>query len=89
MDVAKAFGMTLQRCRHKAELSQELLAEKAGIDRTYVSLLERGLRTPTLQTIVEIAKALQVSPVDLVSATMEETNETRRRDPNLRGRRRV
>lgn len=89
MDVAKAFGMTLQRFRHKAKLSQELLAEKAGIDRTYVSLLERGLRTPTLLTVFEIAKALEVSPVELVSATMEEANENRRRDSNLRGRKRI
>jgi transcriptional regulator with XRE-family HTH domain len=88
MGISKAFGAVLQRFRLKAKFSQELLAERAGIDRTYVSLLERGRRTPTLQTIADLAAALAVSPVDLVAATMEDLGEDRRRDSHLRSRKR-
>ena len=44
--VARAFGQVLVMSRHVAKISQEELAQRAGMDRTYPSLMERGLRQP-------------------------------------------
>jgi transcriptional regulator with XRE-family HTH domain len=52
-------------------LSQEELAELGELDRTYPSLLERGLRTPTLTVLIELARALRMEPAQLVSDTAE------------------
>jgi transcriptional regulator with XRE-family HTH domain len=67
--IAAAFGEVLRDCRVKAGLSQEALAGMAEVDRTYVSLLERGLRQPTLQTLFRLAAALSISPSTMVSRT--------------------
>jgi transcriptional regulator with XRE-family HTH domain len=68
--VARAFGAILRIARSDAGISQEMLAERADIDRTYPSLLERGLRQPTLGRVIEIAQALGVEPVTLVTMTV-------------------
>jgi len=47
-------------------LSQELLAARAGIDRTYVSILERGLKSPTVETLENICRALDTLPERLI-----------------------
>jgi transcriptional regulator with XRE-family HTH domain len=57
--VVKVFGKVLSELRKNAGLSQEKLAELAGLDRTYISLLERGLRQPTITT-------LGISPSSLI-----------------------
>mgnify|MGYP000150320967 CR=1 FL=1 len=67
--IAEAFGIVLRNARTAAGLSQEQLGLACGIDRTYVSLLERGLRQPTLTTIFLVAKHLRVSPAELVILT--------------------
>jgi transcriptional regulator with XRE-family HTH domain len=67
--IAEAFGAVLRDCRKKLGLSQEALAGIADVDRTYVSLLERGLRQPTLETLFKLASALSVSAATLVSRT--------------------
>lgn len=75
MDVAKAFGVVLRSKRKKADISQEKLAHIAALDRSYVSLLERGLRGPTINTLLIIASALNIDPIDFlkdVLAKMEE-----------------
>jgi transcriptional regulator with XRE-family HTH domain len=64
-----AFGLVLRDCRKKAGLSQEALADGASVDRTYVSLLERGLRQPTLETLFSLSQVLGVSAATLVSRT--------------------
>ena len=69
--VALAFGAVLKIAREHRGLSQEELGEGADLDRTYPSLLERGLRTPTLTVLIEIARALHVEPMQLVSDTIE------------------
>jgi transcriptional regulator with XRE-family HTH domain len=56
--VAVAFAAVLKLARAGAGLSQERLAEAADIDRTYPSLLERGLRQPTLAVVIAVAFAL-------------------------------
>lgn len=60
------FGKVLREYRTKAGLSQEALADRANLDRTYVSLLERGLRLPTLGTVFRLSGALGVGPGTLV-----------------------
>jgi transcriptional regulator with XRE-family HTH domain len=68
--IHRAFGRVLREYRLKSTLSQEALALEAGIDRTFVSLLERGKRQPTLQTVFRLAKVLGVSPATLVARTL-------------------
>ena len=50
-------------------LSQESLALEADVDRTFISLLERGMRQPTLETLFKLAAVLEVAPATLVART--------------------
>lgn len=52
--------------RKRAGLTQEELAERAGIDRTYLSEIERGQANPTYQVLVRLSEALGVSICDLL-----------------------
>ena len=63
----QAFGIVLRDLRQARSLSQEALALESGLDRTFVSLLERGLRQPSLTTILQLAGPLGVAPDDLVA----------------------
>ena len=65
------FGKTLSRLRREKGFSQEKLAELAGYDRTYISLLERGLRQPTLTTIFDLSKSLDIAPHQLIQIVEE------------------
>lgn len=67
MEVSKAFGQVLRLVRTEAGLTQEKLAFEAGVQRNYISLLERGLHEPTLSTIVLLAQALNCSATSLIS----------------------
>lgn len=60
-----AFGRRVRALRLAAGFSQEALADRAGLHRTYVSSLERGLRNVGLDNILRLAEALQVSPATL------------------------
>ena len=60
------FGDELRKARIKVGFSQEVLAEKAGVHRTYISLLERNLKSPTLDTVFRICKALGISAASLI-----------------------
>ncbi len=66
MELSEAFGATLRRIREKNELSQEELAHKCDLDRTFISLLERGLRQPSLSTVFKVAAHLGISAQELV-----------------------
>jgi transcriptional regulator with XRE-family HTH domain len=68
-EVAIAFGTVLRTTRDAAGISQEQLAEAADIDRTYPSLLERGLRQPTLYMLLRLAIAFDIEPGLMVAAT--------------------
>lgn len=57
----------VKRCRLAAGLTQHDVAVKMGVDRAYVSGLEMGKRNPTVITLWQIAQALDVRPVDLLS----------------------
>jgi len=66
----KAFGLALREIRQEKKLSQEALALESGFDRTYISLLERGVRSPTIRAVVRLAEILEVRPSEIVE-TME------------------
>jgi transcriptional regulator with XRE-family HTH domain len=63
--VLSAFGSNIRRQRESKELTQEKLAELAGLDPTYISGIERGLRNPGIRNVVKIAKALSLSTSEL------------------------
>ncbi len=75
MQVEIAFGQTLRRLRGEKKISQEKLALMTGLDRTYISLLERGLRQPTLRTMLLISRALGVSSGQLITDVETLMNE--------------
>lgn len=60
-EVRRAFSETVRKLRGDAGLSQERLALACGIDRAYMSGLERGIHTPTLETIFKLLPELDVS----------------------------
>lgn len=62
----EVFGKVLRELREANHISQEKLAEYCELDRTYISLLERGLRQPTITTIFKLAKALNISASKLI-----------------------
>jgi transcriptional regulator with XRE-family HTH domain len=68
--ISKQFGIAVRNRRVAAGLSQEKLAERAGLHPTYVSMVERGVRKPTLEVSARIAKALKVSFPKLVEEAM-------------------
>ncbi len=61
------FGGRVRALRHQKNLSQEELAEQAGIDRTYVGGVERGERNVSLLNVKRLADALGIDPKDLFS----------------------
>ena len=60
-DIKVLFGKAVRRRRRELDLSQEVLAERAGMNRTYVSSVERGERNPTLESIDQFARALNIT----------------------------
>jgi len=60
--IVEVFGEVLRELREANHISHEKLAEYCELARTYISLLERGLRQPTITTIFKLANALNVSP---------------------------
>ena len=77
--VAVAFGRVLRETRLSKQLSQETLAARAGLDRTYPSLLERGQRQPTLTVLLAVAEALEVPPAGMVNKTVAECRRLARK----------
>lgn len=61
-EVRNHFGSRVRTLREQAGLSQEGLAEAAGLHRTYVSSVERGQRNIGLENVVRLARALEVDP---------------------------
>lgn len=64
-------GNNIKKYRKNLNISQEELAEKAGLHRTYIGGIERGERNITLDSLQVIASALNVAPVELI---VEENN---------------
>lgn len=66
-EVARAFGENLRRCRRRAKLSQEALGFVSGLHRTEVGLLERGARTPRIDTLIKLSSSLEIEPGELLT----------------------
>jgi transcriptional regulator with XRE-family HTH domain len=65
-NVLTDFGDALRRARKEKDLSQEQLALLCGLDRTYISGLERGTRNPTLKVVALVASTLGMTPSQLL-----------------------
>jgi transcriptional regulator with XRE-family HTH domain len=63
----RALGTAIRQNRRKQGLSQEALAEKAGLDRSYLGQIERGENSVALLPLIEIATALQTTVAALMS----------------------
>ncbi|MEW4275378.1 helix-turn-helix domain-containing protein [Priestia megaterium] len=67
MDIEQAFGIVIKKYRLESSISQEKLAFGADLDRTFISLLERGKRKPTINTLFAISKVLGVKPHKIIN----------------------
>jgi transcriptional regulator with XRE-family HTH domain len=65
--IDRAFATVLRRLRKEAGLTQEQLGEQSDLDRTYISELERCLKTPSLLTLWKLCKALDVRFQDMAA----------------------
>jgi transcriptional regulator with XRE-family HTH domain len=75
MDVCQLVGRNLRRHRLAAGLSQEALADAAGLDRTYVSGVERGVRNPTVKVLHHLASVLSIRIADLVAQDISQRSK--------------
>lgn len=71
-DQVRAFGVGMRAARATAGLSQVALSEATQLDRAAISFLERAERCPDLSTLVRVARALSVTPSDLLAGVGEE-----------------
>ncbi len=62
----EAFGREIRKARESLRKSQESVAFDAEVHRTYISMIERGQKSPTLGVILRLARALNVKPSELV-----------------------
>jgi transcriptional regulator with XRE-family HTH domain len=77
MDMRKLVGRNFSRLRREKGFTQEQFAEASGFTQQYVSDLERGKRNPTVVTLFQLASALGVNHVDLVTPDEEALAERR------------
>jgi transcriptional regulator with XRE-family HTH domain len=66
-NISVYFGRVVKRLREEARYSQEVLADKANLNRTYLGEVERGVAVPSLATINKIATALNLSTSQLIA----------------------
>jgi transcriptional regulator with XRE-family HTH domain len=75
LSMSEAFSKVVTKHREKKKMSRSALAAKAGLHQTYVGLLERGLRSPSIDTAKAIAGALGLSLGDFI-AEVEKLHKT-------------
>ena len=75
MEIAVAFGRVLRRLRLEQKFSQEELADNAGLQRKYISLLEKAQYQPKLTTVFSLAVALNCTPSDFIALVDEESKK--------------
>jgi len=75
LEPEKAFSLVLKELRKKHRLSQERLADLCQLDRTFISLLERGKRQPSLSTIITIANCFDIAPSTMMKKIESHLNE--------------
>jgi len=66
MAIRSVFAENLKRIRGLRAISQETLALKAGVERTYIGLLERKKSSPTIDMVEKLARVLKVAPDELL-----------------------
>ncbi len=76
-----AFGRVIRELRTESGLTQEKLSFRAGLHRTYISDLERGLKSPTLDAIDALAMALGKRPEELVASATRVLDHHQRKSP--------
>jgi transcriptional regulator with XRE-family HTH domain len=67
LEPSAAFGEVLRHLRKEKLFSQEKLALECGLERTFISFLERGMRQPSLGTLLKLSKVLGVSAAEMVA----------------------
>jgi transcriptional regulator with XRE-family HTH domain len=82
MHIREVFARNLRRVRHERGLSQEALAHDAGIDRTYISALERGVYGATIDMIGKLAHVLRVEPGTLLERPASALGQRGKKNPN-------
>jgi transcriptional regulator with XRE-family HTH domain len=73
MDIREVFARNLRQLRHERGLSQEALAHDSGVDRTYISALERAVYSATIDMVGKIAAVLEVEPAELLKTPAKST----------------
>jgi transcriptional regulator with XRE-family HTH domain len=69
LDPGLAFGKVFRQARKDAQLTQEQVAHAAGLDRTFISLIERGERQPTVRVVFKLAYAVSTTASNLITLT--------------------
>jgi transcriptional regulator with XRE-family HTH domain len=69
--ISIAFGQAVKQERSKQNVTQVELAERCGVDRTYLSRIERGLKNPTLSVVWDIASKLNINLLTLMMETVQ------------------
>ena len=75
--ISKLFGIAVRSKRSAAGLTQERLAELAKLHPTYISMVERGVRNPTLEASAQIARALKIGLPELIAEALSQTPKGR------------
>ena len=73
--IVVTFGKVIKQRRNQLRISQEKLAELAGLHRTYISQIERGIKTPSLKSVVAIANGLSIKPHELLLMIEKNLND--------------
>ncbi|HTP27533.1 MAG TPA: helix-turn-helix transcriptional regulator [Anaeromyxobacteraceae bacterium] len=79
MSIADIVAQNLRALRAKRKLSQQAVAEKSKLSVSYISMLERGTRTPPLETMELLAKALGTKPLNLLQENTAKVSRRARR----------
>jgi transcriptional regulator with XRE-family HTH domain len=78
MEIREVLALNLRRYRHAAKLSQEELAHRAKIDRTYISALERCVYAAGIDVVDRLARELGIEAMDLLRPPHPPANRRRR-----------
>ncbi len=80
-NIVKALGQRIRQLRYQANMSQEELAFTAGLNAAHLGQIERGLKKPTIETVNQIAEALN-TPLNILFTFDEDTAKPAREDNN-------
>ena len=77
MEIREIFARNLRTLRQAKDLSQEELAHRAGIDRTYISALERNVYNASIDVVERLAEALGVEAAELLKRSVRDLQGTK------------